>query len=214
MRIVSVDKEPFWSFYTTQVVSGGKSRGQMLPIHNAIADALPAGVEGIICASDLQGHTPAPSEASPILMGTRLPSLLEELAENDLLPSLDRMGAILAGDLFAYEDRRGGYGNSRPVWEEWSKHFRWVVGVVGNHDLFGEGDPRIPDFKRAGFSNIHVLDMDCVKIDDMSFGGICGSIGSSRRPYRYPEDEFVERVRDRGRVGTHPQGLGTRGTWS
>lgn len=168
----------------------------MLPIHNVTVDELPREIERIICTSDLQGNTPSPSDDPPILIGTRLPALFEELVENDMLPPLGRMGAILAGDLFAYEHKRGGYGNSRPVWEEWSGHFRWVVGVVGNHDLFGEGDPRIPDFQRAGFHNIHVLDTDSVTIDGISFGGVSGCIGSSRRPFRYAEEEFVERVRD------------------
>ncbi len=105
------------------------------------------------------------------------------------------MALLLAGDLFAYTDKRGGYANSRPVWKEWAKYFRWVVGVVENYDLFGEGDPRIPDFKREGFHNIHVLDTDSVTVDGISLGGISGCIGSARWPFRYTEEDFAERVR-------------------
>lgn len=173
----------------------------MLPIHGGIVDWLPAGIEGIICTSDLQGHASVPGGETSALIGTQLPSQFEELAANDMLPPLNHMGAILAGDLFAYTDKRGGYGNSRPVWEEWARHFRWVVGVVGNHDLFGEGDPRIPNFKRKGFNNIHVLSTDSVTVDGISFGGISGCIGSSRRPFRQTEEGFAERVREIWRRG-------------
>ena len=117
MRILSIDKDPLWSFHTKRVSSTGKSCGQMLPIYNATVDVLPTGIEGIVCTSDLQGHVPAPSNKGPILIGAHLPSLLKEQAASGLLPPLDRMGAILAGDLFSHGHKRGGYGNTRPVWE-------------------------------------------------------------------------------------------------
>jgi hypothetical protein len=47
--------------------------------------------------------------------------------------------AILAGDLYSAPggDVRGATGDLRSVWSAFADAFAWVVGVAGNHDLFG-----------------------------------------------------------------------------
>ncbi|MEZ6040302.1 MAG: hypothetical protein R3C20_07335 [Planctomycetaceae bacterium] len=52
------------------------------------------------------------------------------------------MGVILAGDFYTVPnlDKRGGSGDVTSVWQAFARQFKWVVGVAGNHDIFGNSE--------------------------------------------------------------------------
>lgn len=102
---------------------------------------------------------------------------LEVLSELGEVPPLDRVGVILAGDLFARPglDRRGGSGDVRAVWLALARRCRWVAGVAGNHDLFGP-KPSVPDFQVFCQSpGVHFLDGDVAELEGLRIGGLSGS---------------------------------------
>ena len=84
-------------------------------------------------------------------------------------------------------DKRGGSGDVTSVWHAFFNTFDWVVGVAGNHDLFGDAATR-PRFPKP----MHFLDNDNVLIEGLSIAGLSGITGNPRRPWRRTEDGFVE----------------------
>lgn len=168
---------------------GGGSEAVVLPVLEGTVDALPDGVDALVVASDLQGveltHRPDDRRR---LLGEVVADRLAELAAEGRLPPVERIGVILAGDLFAHAARRGGLGDVRAVWRAFGQRFRWVAGVAGNHDHFG--DP----WKPASFGSedrIHVLDEDAVQLDGLVVAGVAGIIGDPKRPFRRLEDDFL-----------------------
>lgn len=106
------------------------------------------------------------------------------------------MGVLLAGDLFARPqlDRRGGTGDVRDVWRAFAKNCKWIVGVAGNHDCFGE-KPSLPDFKNfCQEPRIHFLDGEVVELDGLRIGGLSGIIGPPRKPFRRTEECYVDEL--------------------
>ena len=118
------------------------------------------------------------------------------LAE-EILPSLElapgQVGVLLAGDFYTVPglDKRGGTGDVRSVWQAFADAFDWVAGVAGNHDLFGETATR-PNFAHPTY----FLDGDCVEVAGLSVAGLSGIPGNPRRPWRRPEDDFIELVEE------------------
>ena len=162
-----------------------------LPVHHGFVNGLPEGMSAIIATADLQGReTFESSGGQPIrLLGEVVPSILAD----DILPKLDvgdgRIGVLLAGDFYTVPalDKRGGSGDVTPVWQAFADEFDWVVGVAGNHDLFGDNANR-PRFPKP----IHFLDNDMVIVEQLSIAGLSGIPGNPRRPWRRTEDDFVE----------------------
>lgn len=200
MRILSIDTDkPIHSIDYLNVAQGTRRVvTETLEVLSARVDVLPAPVEALILASDLQGRE---TDSSPETGGRRL---LGEVVAEDLailsdlgeLPPRDRMGVILCGDLFARPelDRRGGSGDCRPVWLAFRDGYRWVCGVAGNHDLFGE-KPSLPDFTAfASEPGIHFLDGQTVCLDGLRIGGVSGVVGNPRRPFRRGEADYLETV--------------------
>lgn len=111
---------------------------------------------------------------------------------HEILPNLDlangRIGVLLAGDFYTVPalGKRGGSGDVASVWQAFADEFDWIVGVAGNHDLFGDAAirPRFTD-------PVHFLDQDTVNIDELPIAGLSGIPGNPRRPRRRTEDEFV-----------------------
>ena len=73
------------------------------------------------------------------MLGEQLADELVRLAVAGAVPDPARTGVLLAGDLYTVPplERRGGAGDTTPVWQAFADRFRWVAGVVGNHDDFG-----------------------------------------------------------------------------
>jgi len=206
MKISRISETPFHTI-AYEVVTAGAKRivPATLPLLDAVVDHLPTGVEAIVVAADLQGREPrwqaasSPAATEPRLLGELLADELEVLSEIDALPALDKVGVILAGDMFAKPDLsgRGGKGDVRGVWHAFARECRWVVGVAGNHDAY-TANPSPPPPAQVVFDKepgLHLLDGDCVDLDGMSVAGISGIVGNPRRPWRRDEPAFAAAVR-------------------
>lgn len=100
---------------------------------------------------------------------------------------------LLAGDLFVDEGlaERGGLGDVRPVWRALRAGRRWVAGVAGNHDAFGEPREQARFAREPG---LHLLDGEVRALDGLRVGGVGGIPGNPRRPQRKPPDVFLEAI--------------------
>lgn len=194
MEILSIDQSPFYELECEIVTLRRERKISHVPCFRAQVDGLPEGIDALIATSDLQGLEP-PHRASgePRLLGQVLADELEVLIELGEVPPLDRVGAILAGDLFARPrlDRRGGSGDVRGVWLALACRCRWVAGVAGNHDLFGP-KPSVPDFQEfCGSPGVYFLDGEVVELDGLRIGGLSGVVGRPTRPWRREEQAFL-----------------------
>jgi Icc protein len=196
MKITSIQSELIGEIPFRNAGTGGRcSFVDRLPIHHGFVDILPAGVSAIIVTADLQGRESlAISAGVPLrLLGESLPKRLAA----EVLPCLDIppgvIGVLLAGDFYTVPalDKRGGTGDVSSVWAAFANEFDWVVGVAGNHDLFGQ-TAAPPDFSGA----VHFLDGDRVVVDSLVIAGLSGIPGNPRRPWRRSEDDFVMMVQD------------------
>jgi Icc-related predicted phosphoesterase len=153
-----------------------------LPVLRASVARVADELDAIVCCSDLQGMVRGE------LLGVSVAALLEELAEDGVLPRCARTGIVLAGDLYSVPaaNKRGGYGDVAPVWRAFADRFAWVVGVAGNHDDVTEvidlGD------------HVHVLDGTFVSVDGIRIGGVGGIIGNPRKQGRREEDAQLSRL--------------------
>lgn len=193
MRILSITAEP-----VTEIpfLNAGRRAGgfyeDRLPVHVATADRLPKGVRAVIATGDLQGRERfKDSQGGPLrLLGVVLPErLTTEILPSFGFPSSAETGVLLAGDFYTVPqlDRRGGSGDVTAVWSEFGSHFAWVVGVAGNHDMFGSQSDSAPRFS----GHVHYLDGGRVNLDGLKLAGIGGIIGNPRRPRRRSEEQYI-----------------------
>ncbi len=188
MKINSVDKTPIatfpfknansrkdWNKDWSNVVSE-----RQLPILTGIFEDNTSEIEALICASDLQGNVE--QDADQFLLGEQLPEFLQLLTEIEFNIDSKKVGVILAGDLYADPEKRGGYGDVRQVYINFRDCFRWVTGVMGNHDKLGI--TKMDELKFRKESNIFLLHEEIRKIDDLNVGGMSGIIGNDRKPNR------------------------------
>ena len=168
----------------------------MLPFLNGVIEGLPADLSGLIVTSDLQGVAPAPARGgATMLLGIAVADELHRLSTVGRLPPAEHLGVVLAGDLFSAPagDVRGATGDVREVWRAFADQFRWVVGVAGNHDLFGkrDGTQHVPRTERA-----RLLDGDAVEFGGLRFSGVSGIKGKAGKPGRKSEADFHDRLLD------------------
>jgi len=178
IRIDVFDAEPLVEVRYLNAARGGGSTVDRLPIVVAHVNALPGDLDAIVACADLQGVVRGASDESELL-GVAVADHLEELAYDRKIPALARTGVVLAGDLYSVPaaDKRGGYGNVKPVWDAFAERFAWVAGVAGNHD----------DTSEVGGDNSHLLDGDRVVVDELIIAGVGGIIGSKPKPGRRVE---------------------------
>lgn len=197
MHLLSLDVAPFFELPYLSAMPGG-GRGQVrLPFLAGVVRGLPAELDAIVLCSDLQGRTPGPEGL--MLLGEAVPDVFAWLAAEGRVPPLARVGAVLAGDLYAEPaaSARGATGEVRPVWSAFAGRFRWVAGVLGNHDLL---DGRAG--ARAGTlpANAHLLDGDAVDLDGLAIGGVSGIVGKPTKPNRKADVDYLRMLR---RVAAH-----------
>jgi Icc protein len=187
MRLLSIAAEPFFRLrYLNAARRGGTEVGHV-PFLRGTVDRLPEGLSGVIATADLQGIVADRHTRESTLLGIAVVEALEGLASEGVVPALSCCGAVLAGDLFSVPEanRRGGFGDVAPVWRAFSRSFRWVVGVAGNHD----------DVRGVrNVSNAQVLDTDIVERDGLTFGGVGHIAGDPSKPGRRLESEQLERI--------------------
>jgi hypothetical protein len=183
-RILSIDPTPIHTLSYQFAKSGGRTAFASLPILLGTVDALPPCLDGLICTSDLQGMIPQSSS----LLGEALAEEISLLTELDVLPSPSGLGVLLAGDLFAEPTKRGGRGDVRLVWNAFLQRFRWVTGIPGNHDSFGEAAHDLSAF--LGQKGLHYLDGTVCDVDGLKVAGVGGIIGNPAKPFRRSEVNY------------------------
>lgn len=189
MRILSISDHPIHQIPYIAAASGGGMIEKYLPVLSGEVDCLPPGLEAMIVTSDLQGLDPKNQR----LLGHLVVEELEGLAAQKKIPSPSQTGVILAGDLYAQMNKRGGQGDVRLVWQAFSQCFRFVAGVAGNHDNFGNDPKEFQEFqKRQG---IHYLDGRIAAIGNFRIAGISGIIGKIGKPFRRSQKEFTRTIK-------------------
>jgi len=170
-----------------------------LPFTSFVVDRLPEELDGALLMADLQGREPRWSAAErPRLLGDLVAEDVPYLSVEGRIPPPSRIGIILAGDMFARPelDRRGGKGDVRDTWRAFAARCRWVVGVAGNHDVFGEMPPGTRSNPFGGEDGIHFLDGSYVELDGLRLAGVSGIIGNPSKPFRRDEKDFAWAVRE------------------
>lgn len=197
MRIIEFQSSPVFEF---RYLNAGKGSANFyedrLPVHVARVDRLPEGVAALIATADLQGRERFQDGAGgPIrLLGEVLPQRLVD----EVFPALNihetgHVGALLAGDFYTVPalDKRGGTGDVTRVWNAFADSFGWVAGVAGNHDTFGDQPNRRPRFPRR----MYYLDGEVLEICGLRIAGIGGIIGSTEKPNRRSEEDYLATVK-------------------
>lgn len=180
MRISSIDRDRLDTItYLNAAPGGRRTEVRDLPILRALVVDLPASLDALIITADLQGR----ERHGHRLLGEVAADRLADLAEAGTLPPANRTGVLLAGDLWADPNsiKRGGLGDATPVWHAFVDRFRWVAGVLGNHD-------EMPTLPGAG---CHLLDGRVAKLDGLSVGGVGGIIGSAGKANRRPAEAYT-----------------------
>ncbi|MDZ8051954.1 MAG: metallophosphoesterase [Aulosira sp. ZfuVER01] len=191
MQILSISNLPIHQIqYLTASAGGVGVIERYLPILSAEVDFIPNNLDAIIATSDLQGVDPKNQQ----LLAYLLLEELEILADIGKIPSLKNTGMILAGDLYAEVNRRGGVvGDVREIWLAFNRRFRWVAGVAGNHDSLGNTPLEVHSFQQH--RNIYYLDGEIKRNSELSLAGISGIIGKKGKPFRRPEKDFIKIIR-------------------
>jgi Icc protein len=190
MRVQSISSEPVHYIQYLHAGTKGRIETAQLPISRGVIEKLPTSLDAIVCAGDLQGISTSQPGQEPKLLGEFLADELFVLLETlDISPS--RTGIILSGDLFSspQADRRGASGDVRRVWLAFQQRFRWVAGVLGNHDQIGFTTDDFQMFFQN--SNLHYLDGNAHSTDGLSVAGISGIIGNSSKPLRRSASDFL-----------------------
>ena len=187
MHVLYIDPEPLTTVRYLNAARGGGTESRLVRVVRAVVDGLPQGLGALVATADLQGVVPDPVTRESVLLGIAVVQALEGLAADGALPALATCGALLAGDLYSVPgaDKRGGFGDVRPVWAEFARAFRWVAGVAGNHD----------DVSHVkNIANAHLLDMASVELDGLRVAGVGLICGNPAKKGRRAEHDQLERI--------------------
>lgn len=195
MKIQSIEAAPLHTFRQQTAAGAGKTVSGVVSIFRGKVHGLPEGLDALLVASDLQGMAMLQSREAPRLVGEVLSEEMGLLAEKGSVPVLKKTGVILAGGFYSSPnaDQRGVSGDVRPVWRAFVDRFRWVTGVAGAHDTFGESRDDRERF--AGEARINLLDGECVEPDGLRIGGVGNIIGDASKPGRRDERDFLRALR-------------------
>ena len=187
IEIIGFDDDAIHRLLYVNAARGGGSKVETMEITRARATGLPDTLGAIVAMSDLQGIVPDPRTCEATLLGVAVAEALGELAFDDVLPPADRIGIVLAGDLYSVPaaDKRGGFGDVAGVWRAFAKGFAWVAGVAGNHD-------NVTTVKRT--DRVHLLDADIVALNGLRVGGVGLIAGNPAKHGRREEDEQLARI--------------------
>lgn len=187
MKIQNLNEQPIEKLNYKTVEPGGKVINSELPILAGEITDLPENLDGILVASDLQGIVVRGN--NEILLGEILAEILPIIIEIELGIKAEKTGVVLCGDLFASLDKRGGLGDVRKVWDTFRNSFKWVAGIAGNHDSFGN-KVRFEEFKKT--EGIYYFDKEFKEIEGVKIAGISGIIGKPGRVNRRSEEDYLE----------------------
>jgi len=194
MRITGFLSEPFERLVYHSPSKNGGPEEFRLPFFRATVDSLPGGVEAIVALADLQGYEIAPGGQAARLAGERVIEELAAMSELGMIPPLGRCGIIVAGDMHSEPDcaKRGGCGDVRSAWLALARKAAWLVGVAGNHDLFGDRPQDLEDFRKE--PRVHFLHGEVADIGGLRIAGMGGVIGNPRKPFRWTPEAYAPQV--------------------
>lgn len=161
---------------------------QKLPVFLGHISNIPSGIDSIVITADLQGRELY--HERNLLIGEVVPHQLHDIL-TFLNIDTNNSIALLAGDFYSRElmDRKGGHGNVVPVWDSFSKYFKYTIGVPGNHDLFQQDAKLYRTFLKN--EKIKFLDKSDINLDGMKIGGLGGIIGNPRKPFRKTQIDYL-----------------------
>jgi 3',5'-cyclic-AMP phosphodiesterase len=167
MKILKLDEKPFHRIRFINAAKGGGTESQTLPVLRGVVDDLPDTIDALLLTSDLQGVVKSGNTTR--LLGEEVAALYPDLAKQQNLPSPDRTGVLLAGDLYAAPqgDKRGASGDVRSVWQAFAQ------SALMKHP------------------KIHLLDYGTVQFDTLRIGGVSGIMGDPQKPGRREESAFL-----------------------
>ena len=171
MKIQNFKEQPIEKINYKTLEPGGKVINAELPILVGEITDLPGNLDGIVVTSDLQGIVLR--EDNEFLLGEVIAEILPVLIEIELGIRPEKTGVALGGDFFASLDKRGGLGDVRKIWNIFKNGFKWVVGIAGNHDAFGDA-MSFEEFKKE--EGIYYIDKEFREIEGISIAGISGII--------------------------------------
>ncbi len=218
MKILKLSPEPIAEFPyhnagTRADPWGNRSQWYWtLPVLKGVAEGIPEGLDALLVTSDLQGTVQLNSQFSILnsllitsdlqgtvqengktrLLGEVMPAFLADVLSKELNLRPDKTGVLLCGDFFALEGRRGGLGDVTPIWKAFKTHFRWVAGVSGNHDDFGENQGGLDELRQE--LSFFYLENNAVEIDRLQVAGLSGVIGENGKPNRLAELDFCKKL--------------------
>ncbi|WP_164008208.1 metallophosphoesterase family protein [Pyxidicoccus trucidator] len=196
MRILTLDTVPAQTWPYLSAAPRGGAEIRHFPLLRGTVDALPEDLEALLVLSDLQGvATHALHDGAVALLGEVLADTFASLGELGELPLPAHTGVVLAGDLYsdASANVRGASGDVRSVWKAFAAHYRWVVGVAGNHDTFGSAREQERFKQQPG---VYLLDGEAVDVDGLRVGGVGGIIGRPDKLGRREEEEHLGLMRE------------------
>ncbi len=172
--------------YLSMAPGGHKIIPYKLPIYRVKTSGIPMELDALIISSDLQGVVI--NDEKQVLLGEYLANHLKEIM---LMEELNprKTGVLLCGDLYADLKERGGLGDVREVWYRFREEFKWVAGISGNHDSFGNEKDYIKFINTEG---IYFFTKGTRSIDGIKIAGISGIIGNPLKINRVPEDLYID----------------------
>lgn len=182
--------------YETAAFNGGVAPAT-LEILVGHALALPAPLKALILTSGLQGREPEPPDGHRCLLGVALAEQLLFMYAEGKLPSPDRVGVVLVGNIYADPElaARGVKGDVSEVWETFANEFRWVVGVLGDHDTLDDRE------RLEQLGNVHVLDGKTVELDGLRIAGLGGIMGRTTKTDPIELRDYLDPLRQHAKWG-------------
>ena len=190
MRILEFDAHPFHSLHYSLTASA-RGPSQVLGFYRAAIDVLPSDLDAIVVTGDLQGIELGDGESNRArLLGEVVASEIGILQMQSRLPPKGKTAVLLAGDFQPWADE----DDVLPVWTALGAVGRWVAGVAGNHDRFGQCvDSQEARMMMEGRS-LYLLDQTRIDLDGLRLGGISGMIGNSNGLLSRNEAAFASAV--------------------
>jgi hypothetical protein len=175
-----------------------------LAVTRATVAGLPAALDSLVLTAYLQGRECLPptnrqrragthrDREGRRLLGQVAAEHLRRLCDRGDLPAPNKLGVLLAGDLWAEpgSTRCGRLGKVGPVWAAFGGTARWVAGVLGNHGQYD--GPRPEDGNARAARRVAVLDGGAVELNGARLAGVGGIIGDPVKLRRKSERRYLE----------------------
>jgi 3',5'-cyclic-AMP phosphodiesterase len=193
MYLIEITQEELVNIPYLSARTGGGVEVRSLSVKRGWVQSLPEGLHGLLVTSDLQGVVRNWQTNGVQLLGEVVAETLADLGETGEIPLPERIGVLLAGDLYSSPEanRRGASGDVRSVWTAFASLFRWVAGVLGNHDSLGTA----AEARRLNsYQNLAVLDGNSVEFDSLKIGGVGLITGNPKRYGRRDSLEHLAKI--------------------